>query len=48
VAFNIDAVVMAVLQASHPEKVIKDEVSAYYIAYVMFDFSCDQSLKLEV
>jgi IS4 transposase len=32
VAFNIYAVVMAVLQAAHPEKVIKDEVSEYYIA----------------
>jgi hypothetical protein len=32
VAFNIYAVVMAVLQATHPEKVIKDEVSEYYIA----------------
>lgn len=32
VAFNIYAVVMAVLQASHPEKVIKEEVSEYYIA----------------
>ena len=32
VAFNIYAVVMAVLQATHPDKVIKDEVSEYYIA----------------
>jgi hypothetical protein len=32
VAFNIYAVVMAVLQAAHPEKVIKDEISEYYIA----------------
>ncbi len=32
VAFNIYAVVMAVLQAAHPKKVIKDEVSEYYIA----------------
>lgn len=32
VAFNLYAVVMAVLQASHPEKVIKEEVSEYYIA----------------
>jgi hypothetical protein len=32
VAFNLYAVVMAVLQAAHPEKVIKDEVSEYYIA----------------
>lgn len=32
VAFNIYAVVMAALQATHPEKVIKDEVSEYYIA----------------
>jgi hypothetical protein len=32
VAFNIYAVVMAVLQATHPEKVIKDVVSEYYIA----------------
>ena len=31
-AFNIYAVVMAVLQATHPDKVIKDEVSEYYIA----------------
>jgi len=32
VAFNIYAVVMAVVQAAHPEKVIKDEVSEYYVA----------------
>ena len=32
VAFNIYAVVMAVLQAAHPKKVIKDVVSEYYIA----------------
>jgi len=32
VAFNIYAVVMAVLQAAHPEKVIKNEVSEYYVA----------------
>jgi len=32
VAFNIYAVVMAVLQATHPNKVIKDVVSEYYIA----------------
>lgn len=32
VAFNIYAVVMAVLQATHPEKVIKNVVSEYYIA----------------
>ena len=32
VALNIYAVVMAVLQATHPEKMIKDEVSEYYIA----------------
>ena len=32
VAFNIYAVVMAVLQATHPDKVIKDVVSEYYIA----------------
>ena len=32
VAFNIYAVVMAVLQATHPDQVIKDVVSEYYIA----------------
>ncbi len=32
VAFNIYAVVMAALQATHPDKVIKDCVSEYYIA----------------
>lgn len=32
VAFNIYAVVMAVLQATHPDKVIKEIVSEYYIA----------------
>ncbi len=32
VAFNIYAVVMAVLQAKHADKMIKDEVSEYYIA----------------
>jgi len=32
VAFNIYAVVMAVLQATHPDPVIKDVVSEYYIA----------------
>ena len=32
VAFNLYAVVMAVLQATHPNKVIKDVVSEYYIA----------------
>jgi hypothetical protein len=32
VAFNIYAVVMAVLQAMHPDQVIKDVVSEYYIA----------------
>ena len=32
VAFNIYVVVMAVLQATHPNKVIKDVVSEYYIA----------------
>jgi hypothetical protein len=32
VAFNLYAVVMAVVQATHPDKVIKDEVSEYYIA----------------
>jgi hypothetical protein len=32
VAFNIYAVVMAVLQAAHPENVIKEEVSEYYLA----------------
>jgi hypothetical protein len=32
VAFNIYAVVMAVLQATHPNKVIKAVVSEYYIA----------------
>lgn len=32
VAFNIYAIVMAVLQATHPKKMIKDVVSEYYIA----------------
>ena len=32
VAFNIYAVVMAVLQATHQKKVIKDVISEYYIA----------------
>jgi hypothetical protein len=32
VAFNIYAVIMATLQATHPDKVIKDCVSEYYIA----------------
>jgi len=32
VAFNIYAVVMAVLQVAPPEKIIKNEVSEYYIA----------------
>ena len=32
VAFNIYAVVMAVLQATHPNQAIKDVVSEYYIA----------------
>ncbi|HYN44608.1 MAG TPA: IS4 family transposase [Candidatus Limnocylindrales bacterium] len=32
VAFNIYAVVMAVLQATHPDQVMKDVVSEYYIA----------------
>ena len=32
VAFNIYAVVMAVLQAKHADKMIKDEVSEYHIA----------------
>lgn len=32
VAFNLYAVVMAALQATHPDQVIKDTVSEYYIA----------------
>jgi len=47
VAFNLYAVIMAAMQAAHPDKQIRDEVSDYYIAEEIATTSNGMNLILE-
>jgi len=47
VAFNLYAVIMAAMQAAHPSKEIRDEVSDYYIAEEIATTSNGMNLVLE-
>jgi len=47
VAFNLYAVIMAAIQAAHPSKKIRDEVSDYYIAEEIATTSNGMNLVLE-
>jgi len=47
VAFNLYAIIMAAIQAAHPSKKIRDEVSDYYIAEESATTSNGMNLVLE-